>query len=92
MDRVHPLGRHQLQQLVLIQVGVARPARTEREAGVDGLDVQRVGVAFGEHAEAADPQLAQRPGDAHGDFAAVGDEDRPEHSQVQIATSIGVGS
>ena len=61
-----------------VDVQVGRGA-TDGERGLGLADVARATVGLGEHGHAADAHGLEGPDDAHGDFAPVGDQDRPEH-------------
>jgi hypothetical protein len=59
-----------------------------RGRGPDGIgligepDVQRFAVDFAENSDAANAQLAAGAQDAHGNFAAIGNQDFPEHGPL----------
>src|SRR5439155_20871364 len=57
------------------QVAVARRARSDRVRLVGAADVQRGAIALGVHGDRRDVHLAARADDAHGDLAAVRDQD-----------------
>src|SRR5271168_2539608 len=61
-----------------------------RGRGADGIgfvgqaDVERFAVDFAENRHAANAQLAAGAQDAHGDFAAIGNQDFPEHGPLVL--------
>ena len=72
------------------QVGVGGEGGTEPVGLVRHLDVEGVAVGIGVDGDGGDPHLPTRPQDAHGDLAAVRDEQRgsfrrgPRHSRIVL--------
>ena len=76
--RMHHRGARFLRDVndaIDAQVAFARRARADRVGLVSRSDVQGLPVALGIHGDGAPAQLPARTDDAHGDLAAVGDED-----------------
>ena len=65
-----------------------------RRGGADGIslvgkpDVQRFAVSFAEYADGLHAQFAARAENAHGDFAAIGNQDFLEHRNVERGKSL----
>ena len=64
-----------------IEVAFGRRAGADTDGFVRHLDVQAVAVGFGMDGDGFKPHLAAGADDAHGDFAAVGDQDFLKHSR-----------
>lgn len=82
---VDGLGSRRLRcgdDLVDVEVGLARLGGAEAHGGVGGSHVGGVGVGVGVDGDGADAQALGGADDAEGDLAAVGDEDGVEHSQL----------
>ena len=68
------------QDRILVEIG-GRPLPRQRARLIDITRVQRCRVVGSVDADRAKAKLARRPGDADGDFASVGDQDR-RHSNL----------
>ena len=64
---------------LLVQVGVARRRRADRDCDVGHRGVQRALVGLGVDGDGADAHATGGADDAAGDLAAVGDQDGVEH-------------
>ena len=62
-------------QLVDAEVALGRRARPDVDGLIGVAHVPRAAIAVGIHGDRRDPELAAGADDAHGDLAAVGDED-----------------
>ena len=87
VDRVASGVERGLEHSVPTEVRLGRARPTERHGEVDRVDVQRVAVGLGVHADRLDAHLAGRRRDPHGDLAAVGDEQAADHQWRQIPYS-----
>ena len=85
-------GNHRLH--VEIAFGGGRRAKPHRLIGHQRRHGKAVGVGI--NGDRGDAHFLQRANDAHGDFAAIGDQNLPEHgaqpSSFQTRTRMGVGS
>jgi hypothetical protein len=79
VDRLGLGAPRDLEDAVHAQVRLARRRRSARVSLVGEADVQRVAVDVGVDRDRRDPELAAGADDAHGDLAAVGDQDLVEH-------------
>src|SRR5262249_52893905 len=61
-----------------VQIALGRGRRADRVGLVGHLDVERVAIDVGENSDGRDAELATRAHDAHGDLAAIGDQDLGE--------------
>ena len=79
VDRLGPglLGR--LEDLLDVQVALGRNGRAQQMGLVGLADVRSLTIRLRVHAHGDDPHLLQRPHDANGDLAPVGDQDLLEH-------------
>ena len=58
MDRIGTGPQRGLDDRVAAQVRLGRRRSAERHGDVDGVDVERVGIGLGVHADGADPESA----------------------------------
>ena len=75
VDRLGSGPRGRLDDLLLVQVALGRSTGTEQPGLVGNTNVQGSAVGLRVDGHRGDLELAQRPEDADGDLAAVGDED-----------------
>ena len=86
MDRLGAAAPRHVEDLVDVEVRLARRRWTD-VVGVVGLaHVQRLAVHVGEDGDRLDAHLAAGANDADGDFAAVGDQNSFEHESAFSAT------
>ena len=79
MDGLRLAAAGDVENLVDVKIRLARRGRTDG-VGVVGLaDVQRLAIDVGENDHRLDAHLAAGPNDAHGNFAAIGDQYSFEH-------------
>ena len=64
---------------LLVEIAFRRIGGTDAIGEVGELDVQGVLVGIGIDGDRLDAKLLAGADDADGDFAAIGDEDSPEH-------------
>ena len=83
MDRLRAGAARDLDDPLGGEVRLGRRAAAERVRLVRVRDVRRAAVAVGIDRDGADAELAQRPEDADGDLAAVGDQNlRERHGRI----------
>ena len=70
------------------EIAVGGRSRTDPDGAIGGGDVGRLPVGVGEHGDRLDAQLAARAHNPHGDFAAIGDQQAPDH--VASCRALGV--
>ena len=75
MHGVAARGLRRVHDHVDAQVGLARRGRPDAIGLVGRANVEFLAVGVREHGNRPDPHFAQRPNDADGDFAAIGDAD-----------------
>ena len=78
MDRVAPRAARDLDELADREIALARRRRPDRIRLIGETHVQRTAIDVAVHRDGADPELVARPDHAHGDLAAVRDEDRSQ--------------
>ena len=78
MDRLGARPQRRLDDAVAPQVALGRRPLADEVRLVRGGDVERAAIGLGVDGDGADPELAERPEDPHGDLAAVGNEDLRE--------------
>ena len=81
-----------LDQPLDVEIALARRRRADRKGLVAGAHVQRLGVGLGVDRDGAHPEALRGAGDAHGDLAAVRDEDGREHEPGDITQVMTNGS
>jgi len=75
MDRVGAGRLRDAHELLDVEVALDRGGRTDRVRLVGHEHVERLAVRLGEDGDGRDSELAARADHAHGDLAAVRDED-----------------
>jgi hypothetical protein len=75
MDRLGARAARRLQHALLVEVALRRRAWAEQVGLIRDRRVQRAAVGLRVDGDRADPELPERPEDADGDLAAIGDED-----------------
>ena len=83
VDRLRAGSGRRLEQALDRQVALAGAGRPEAHGDVGLADVPRPGVGVAVDGDRAHPEPAQGAADAHGDLAAVGDEDGVEHGHIR---------
>ena len=67
------------------KIALRRGRRTDRISVVGVFDVQGFAVGFGINRDGFNVELAAGASDAHGDFAAVGDQNAFEHRTKTVS-------
>ena len=80
MHRIRPGAPRSVNQLVNPQIRLGRRCWPNAKSGVGQSDVHGPGVGLGIHGHRADSHFTTRADDAHGDLAAVGDEQLVDHA------------
>ena len=75
MDGVGAARARGVEQRLDVQIALARRRRADRDRLVGEPHVRRVGVGLGVDRDGRDAHRAAGADDAHGDLAAVGDQD-----------------
>src|SRR5882757_3735734 len=88
--------RH-VHQFIEAKIAFARRGGTDRIRFVGEANVKRIAIHFAEDRDGFDAEFAAGADDAHGDFAAIGDENFAEHYSfegllVQTPSSLGLSS
>src|SRR5213082_2213783 len=83
---IRPAGH--VHQFVDTKVTFARRSGTNRIGLVCKPHMQRVSVHFTKHGDGSDAQLTTGPKDAHGDFAAIRNQDFLEHRKAEREKSL----
>src|SRR5690606_18552657 len=86
MDGIAVMVPGDIDQLPMIQIGCGAPA-AQRHRGIGLAYMQRLGIVFGIDRQAGDIQLGCGPGQANGDFAAVGNQQTFERHQIHSCSS-----
>ena len=79
VDAVGAAVADRVEDGVGVEVALGRGLPAERERLVGEPDVQRVAIELGVDRDGLDAELASGADDAHGDLAAVGDQDLLQH-------------
>ena len=85
VTRVHGFGaslERRLDDRVRAEIALGGRRWSEPHRDIGRTDMQRVRIRVGVHGNGFDPEVPGRPDDAHGDLAAVRDEDPLEGSTV----------
>jgi len=82
MDAVGVRDRGRLDDLVDREIALARRRRTDEISLVGNADVQRSGIGLRVDRNDAHAEALRRARNAHGDLAAIGDQNRAEHGKV----------
>jgi hypothetical protein len=81
VDRVGTGAQRRGDDRIAAQVRLRRRRATDRHGHVDRVDVERVAVGLGVHADGVDAEAVRRAGDPHGNLAAVGDQESGDAHQ-----------
>ena len=85
MDGFCPAAARDVEDLLDVEIGLARSRRTD-VVGVVGLaHVQRLAIDVGEDGDRLDAHLAAGANDAHGNLAAIGNQHSFEHNDASKA-------
>ena len=85
MNRLGPAASRHVENLVDVEIGLARRGRSDM-VGVVGLaHVQRLAVDIGEDGDRLDAHLAAGANDADGNLTAIGDQHSLEHNDASGA-------
>ena len=87
MHRLRARRPRDFDDRIAAQITVRRPRPADGPGLVRLAHVLRVGVGLRIHGHGADAEAPRRADDAAGDFAAVGDEDLPEHGGAALKPS-----
>jgi len=91
MDRIRLERLGCLHEQRLVQIALRRARRADADGAIGELHRERVAVSLRINLDGLDPQVAARAIDAHGDFAAVGDQhasNRLRHARLAVRRSI----
>ena len=86
MDRLGAGGLGRCDDLLGDQIAFRRRGRADQDSLVSKLHRKAVGVGLGIDHHRFDPEASRRFDDAHGDFAAIGDQDLFEHRLKVLAS------
>src|SRR5690606_23887264 len=76
-----------VEQPLWIEIALSGRGRADLHGLVGGRDVERSPIRLGVNGDAADPQVAEGAGDAHGDLAPVGDENLLEGTHGEVGSA-----
>ncbi len=79
MNRVTACAPRHVHQFIEAKITFARGSGTDQIGFVREANVKRIAVHFAEDRHRLDAEFAAGADDAHGDFAAIGDENFAEH-------------
>ena len=82
MDRLRAGQLRRGDDAALVQIALLRRGRAEAIALVRQRHVQRVAIRLGIHGDGGDAHLLTGADDAHGNLAAVGDQNAFEHGKI----------